>query len=39
MMGQQSGLQDNLVYSFNLEEHVPSTHLLRSIDQFFDLGC
>lgn len=38
MMGQQSGLQDNLFYSFNLEEHVPNNHFLRSIDQFFDLG-
>jgi transposase len=37
MMGRHSA-QDNLFYSFNLEDHVPSDHLLRSIDQFFDLG-
>jgi len=37
MMGRQS-VQDNLFYSFNLEDHAPSDHLLRSIDQFFNLG-
>lgn len=38
MMGQQGGVQNRLFYSFNLEDHVPSGHLLRGIDQFFDLG-
>jgi transposase len=38
MMGRQGSRQDQLFYSFNLEEHVPRTHLLRAIDRFFDLG-
>src|SRR6185436_12508161 len=38
MMGQQGSRQDQLFYAFNLEEHVPRTHLLRAIDRFFDLG-
>lgn len=38
MMGPQGGVQNQLFYSFNLEDHVPSGHLLRGIDQFFDLG-
>lgn len=38
MMGQQGGTQEQLFYSFNLEEHIPPNHLLRGIDQFFDLG-
>ena len=38
MMGQQTGVQDRLFYSFNLDDHVPRTHLLRGIDHFFDLG-
>lgn len=38
MMGQQGGMQNKLFYSFNLEDHVPTGHLLRGIDQFFDLG-
>ena len=38
MMGQQPGAQDQLFYSFNLESHVPSDHLLRGIDRFLDLG-
>jgi len=38
MMGQNSGNQNRLFYSFNLEEHVPKNHLLRSIDQFLDLS-
>jgi hypothetical protein len=37
MMGQQAGAQDQLFYSFNLEAHVPSDHLLRGIDWFLDL--
>jgi hypothetical protein len=39
MMGQQGSREDQLFYAFNLEEHVPRTHLLRAIDRFFDLGA
>jgi transposase len=38
MMGQRSGKQDRLFYSFNLDEHVPADHMLRSIDRFLDLA-
>ena len=38
MMGQQQGGQERLFYTFNLEQHVPPSHLLRSIDRFLDLG-
>src|SRR6266403_442199 len=38
MMGQQSGGQKRLFYAFNLDDHVPSDHLLRGVDQFLDLG-
>ncbi len=38
MMGQRSVGQEQLFYSFNLEEHVPQDHLLREIDPFLDLG-
>ncbi len=38
MKGRQPGGQKQLFYSFNLDEHVPSDHLLRGIDQFLDLG-
>jgi transposase len=38
MMGQHSGSQDRLFYSFNLEDHVPEDHLLRGIDRFLDLS-
>lgn len=37
MMGQQPDGQ-KLFYSFNLDDHVPSNHLLRGIDQFLDLS-
>jgi len=37
MMGQRSGNQDRLFYSFNLDDHVPADHLLRSIDRYLDL--
>ena len=37
MMGEHSGSQDRLFYSFNLDEHVPAEHLLRGIDRFLDL--
>jgi hypothetical protein len=32
MMGRQGGVQDHLFYSFNLDDHVPHTHLLRGLD-------
>ena len=38
MMGQGSGGQKPLFYSFNLDDHVPSDHLLRGIDRFLDLS-
>jgi transposase len=38
MMGQGSGGQKQLFYSFNLEDHVPVDHLLRGIDRCLDLG-
>ena len=38
MMGQQVGEQKQLFYSFNLDHHVPSDHLLRGTDQFLDLS-
>lgn len=38
MMGQNGGNQNRLFYSFNLDDHVPASHLLRGIDQFFDLA-
>ena len=38
MMGQRSGNQDQLFYTFNLDDHIPKDHLLRGIDHFFDAG-
>jgi hypothetical protein len=38
MMGRQRGGQKKLFYSFNLDNHVPSDHLLRGIDRFLDLS-
>jgi transposase len=38
MMGRQVE-QAALFYEFSLERHVPSDHLLRSIDRFVDLGA
>lgn len=38
MMGKLPGGQPVLFYSFNLEDHVPTQHLLRSIEQCFDLS-
>lgn len=37
MMGQGSGNQDRLFYSFNLEDQVPTNHLLRGVNHFLDL--
>jgi transposase len=38
MMGQLDSAQDKLFCSFNLDNHVPHTHLLRGIDRALDLG-
>lgn len=38
MMGQLSSGQERLFYSFNLEDHIPANHLLRSIDRCLDLS-
>jgi len=38
MMGKKAGDQNQLFYSFNLDEHVPADHLLRRIDRFLDLS-
>lgn len=38
MMGQQSGIQEQLFFCFSLENHVPKDHLLRGINRFLDLG-
>ena len=38
MMGSQTGSQDRLFYSFNLDEHIPQNHLLRSMDRCLDLS-
>src|SRR5882762_6243024 len=38
MMGRQQVEQAALFYEFSLERHVPSDHLLRSIDRFVALG-
>jgi hypothetical protein len=37
MMGEPRSGQDALFYEFSLERHVPSDHLLRSIDRFVEL--
>jgi Transposase DDE domain len=36
MMGHSGGNQSCLFDSFNLDDHVPSDHLLRDIDRFLD---
>ena len=38
MMGERATDQPALFYEFSLERHVPSDHLLRSIDRFVDLS-
>ena len=38
MMGPRQVAQGALFYEFSIEDHVPSDHLLRSIDRFVDLG-
>ena len=39
MMGQLPPGQNALFYDFNLEQHVPSDHLLRRIDLFLDFNA
>ena len=38
MLGPRQEFQAALFYEFNLEDHVPDDHLLRSVDRFVDLG-
>jgi len=38
MMGERLVRQEPLFYSFSLEDHVPSDHLLRAIDRFVELS-
>jgi transposase len=38
MMGDRQVVQAALFYEFSLEDHVPASHLLRSIDRFVDLS-
>src|SRR5215472_4321400 len=38
MMGDRHAAQGALFYEFSLETHVPTRHLLRSIDRFVELG-
>ena len=38
MMGQMGGGQEKPFYVFNLEDHIPQDHLLRSIDRYLDLS-
>jgi hypothetical protein len=38
MMGQRTGLQEQLFYEFPLDEWVPADHLLRKIDAVLDLS-
>lgn len=38
MMGRRVVTQDQLFYSFNLDTHIPTDHLLRGIDQVLDLS-
>jgi transposase len=38
MMGHRQVEQAALFYEFSLERHVPTDHLLRSIDRFIELG-
>jgi transposase len=38
MTGQLSSGQERLFYSFNIEDHIPANHLLRSIDRCLDLS-
>ena len=37
MMGHRQVEQAALFYEFSLEKHIPTDHLLRSVDRFVDL--
>jgi len=37
MMGERTVMREALFYSFSIEDHVPTDHLLRSIDRFVEL--
>jgi len=37
MMRERQVQQDALLYEFSLERHVPTEHLLRSVDRFVEL--
>jgi len=38
MMGHRKVEQATLFYEFSLERHIPTDHVLRSIDRFVELG-
>ena len=38
MMGERAVRQESLFYGFDLDDHVPADHLLRSIDRFVELS-
>jgi hypothetical protein len=38
MMGERQVDQGALFYEFSFEKQVPTDHMLRSIERFFDLG-
>jgi hypothetical protein len=38
MMGERTVMQEALFYEFSIERHVPSDHLLRSLDRFVDMS-
>jgi transposase len=38
MMGPRQDTQGALFYEFSIEGHVPSDHMLRSVDRFVDLS-
>ncbi len=38
MMGRDEKDQGQFFYAFNLDDHIPKDHLLRSIDHFLDLS-
>jgi hypothetical protein len=38
MIGERTVAQEQLFYEFSLERHMPTDHLLRSIDRFVDLS-
>ena len=38
MMGERTIMQEALFYGFSLEQHVPTGHMVRSIDRFVELS-